>query len=93
MNLEDWNSDANYIVLDDFNIEYLVNYKCFLGSQTEFTLTDKYKRKRTVTWGKPCIWLGNQDPRYAKNVDINWINANALTVFIDNKLYLQEYSS
>lgn len=51
---------------------------------------DKYKRKKTVTWGKPLIWLGNQDPTYAKNVDHEWIMANSKIVFIDNKLYLQD---
>jgi hypothetical protein len=90
LNLEDWNSEVDYIILDDFNIEFLPNYKCFFGAQKEFTLTDKYKRKKTVTWGKPLIWLGNQDPTYAKNVDHEWIMANSKIVFIDNKLYLQD---
>lgn len=64
INLDRWNDNAKYIILDDFTIEvdkYLPSWKCFFGSQEEFTLTDKYRSKRTVKWGKPLIWLNNED--------------------------------
>ena len=40
-----------------------------LDAQKEFVMTDKYMKKTTVTnWGKPCIWLNNQDPREIPNL-------------------------
>ena len=60
-NLSDWNSDAKYMVCDDFSWEYFPNKKVLWGAQKEFSTSDKYKGKRTVRWGKPLIYLCNPD--------------------------------
>lgn len=60
-NLNDWSNSAQYLVIDDFNWEFFPNKKGFWGAQDTFTLTDKYKGKRTVKWGKPMIYICNPD--------------------------------
>ena len=57
--LELWDSDARYLVVDD--IEFTTVWKGLWGAQKQITLTDKFKRKRTMAWNKPMIWLSNVD--------------------------------
>lgn len=85
--MDDWNSEVDYVVFDDFNIEFLPQYKSWFGAQKRFTITDKYRRKQTITWGKPMIWIGNDDPRYGKNVDRNWMEKNSVFINVIDDLY------
>lgn len=91
LNLDDWDESAEYIILDDFSTDFtkfLPTWKCFFGGQKEFTLTDKYRGKRTVHWGKPMIWLANEDPLKTLNVEqLDFINKNCVLVTLVNKLY------
>lgn len=91
INLDEWNEDADYIVLDDFNkdiTKYFPCWKCFFGGQKRFTLTDKYRGKKTVNWGKPMIWLSNEDIFMNLNIEqSNFIKKNCTTVVINEKLY------
>ena len=91
LNLDDWDESADYIILDDFTsdiLKYLPCWKCFFGSQKEFTLTDKYRGKKTVRWGKPMIWLSNEDIFKNLNIEhINFIKGNADVIVLDSKLY------
>ena len=65
----------------------------FLGAQKEFIVTDKYCKKRTIEdWGKPCIWLNNQNP-----LDLpipvwkkEWLTANCIFVNLEHRLYMPE---
>lgn len=77
---------AKYIVLDDIDLDYFPSYKSFFGGQKEFEVTDKYVSKMTVRWGKPCIWLSNEDPRF-KKIDRPWLEANCIFAEVDNPLY------
>ena len=54
-----WDDSAEYAVFDDFAFEFIPNKKCFFGGQRQFTITDKYMGKKSVTWGKPSIFLTN----------------------------------
>lgn len=64
-NLDVWDYQADYLVVDDFDFDFFTGgismRKALWGAQKEFTATDKYKRKRKVDWGKPMIWLCNED--------------------------------
>ena len=65
-----WNSDEPCVILDDFNSDikkFLPTWKCWLGSQTDFTVNPKYGRRRKVSWGHPCIFLNNEDIRTVVN--------------------------
>jgi len=73
-NLELWDDKCKYAVFDDFeDWSKWYAYKQFLGAQHEFTVTDKYRRKRQVKWGRPCIVLSNEVPPFR---DMNWIKGN-----------------
>ena len=70
--------DVKYAVFDDINggLKFFPNYKSWLGCQEQFYCTDKYKGKKLVHWGRPCIWLSNEDPRTNEGVDIDWLEGN-----------------
>lgn len=83
--LGEWNDNAKYAIFDDFeDWERFYNYKQWLGAQLQFGVTDKYRKKRQIKWGKSCILLSNQNPNFK---DQEWINLNCFTIFITNKLY------
>lgn len=83
--LSRFHSDVSYAVFDDFPWDSFSKFhKCWLGAQREFTLTDKYRRKQTVLWGKPSIFLCNDD-----NVppSSDWILANCVYVRLNLPLF------
>ena len=88
-NLDDWDDNAKYVVLDDFDVKFFPQWKSFLGCQKCFVLTDKYRKKRTVQWGRPCIWLCNPeyDPRGALPFSRDWLEANCLFLTLTNPLF------
>lgn len=57
----DWGG-VDYIVVDDVPWDYFVGKKQFLGGQHEFILTEKYIRKTRIVFGKPVIYLCNENP-------------------------------
>lgn len=86
--LDDFNKAAEYAIFDDLigNFQSLPSYKQWFG-QREFIATDKYKGKTRIQWGKPCIFITNDDPRdTATDVDWKWISANAIFVKITTPL-------
>lgn len=87
-NMEECSEQADYAVFDDIigGFEFFKNYKAWMGCQAEFTLTDKYKRKTKFHWGKPCIWLANDDPHLDTHVDLNWLEGNCDIIHIADKL-------
>jgi hypothetical protein len=87
-NLETFNPNANYIIFDDIDFEYMPNRKQWWGAQKEFVATDKYRRKQTIQWGKPLIFLCNEedDPRHSPKWSL-WFDNNTVVVEIKNKLY------
>lgn len=88
-NVDKWDNKADYLVLDDIDWKFLPNRKQFLGGQYEFELSDKYRSKRTVKWGKPTIYCMNDDniAEMRKDPMWPWIEGNCITVFIDHRLY------
>lgn len=81
----DWDDSAQYIIFDDIDWEYLPNKKCFFGGQKEFVITDKYSAKRTVKWGKVCIYLCNSLPDFKR--DSSWYDVNCKIVSLVNPLF------
>ena len=63
-------------------------YKCILGGQLEFTVTDKYLKKvHVLEWGKPCIALFNQDLREYNSVNVGWLNGNYIFSNVTKPLF------
>nr|QXN75627.1 MAG: replication associated protein [Genomoviridae sp.] len=81
-NLDEYDDDCEYAIFDDIagNFKYFPNYKGWLGCQKTITVTDKYKPKRKINWGRPCILLCNDDPGSDPCVDYNWLEANCFIV-------------
>ncbi len=81
--------DCSYAVFDDINggIQYLPSYKWWLGHQKEFYATDKYKGKQHIQWGRPAIWVSNNDPREENGADYEWLNTNCTFVYVDTPLF------
>lgn len=84
--LDLWNNMCEYAIFDDFeDWDRFYVYKQFLGAQKEFVLTDKYRKKQNVQWGKPSIILSNIMPTFK---DMTWIYDNCFICDIkENKLY------
>lgn len=93
--LDVWNDDAQYLVIDDIEWQYIPCKKALFGGQAEFIATDKYKKKRRIKWGKPTILLANPDGDPMLELSPNekqWYTANVIYVnmtnpFPINKLY------
>ena len=79
---------VTYAVFDDINggIQFFPQYKWWLGHQRQFYATDKYKGKKLIHWGKPAIWVSNDDPREQHGADRDWLEANVLFVYVDRPL-------
>ena len=79
---------VEYAVFDDMQggLEYFHAYKFWLGAQKQFYATDKYKGKQLINWGKPAIWLSNNDPRGENGADYDWLNANCIFVYVDTPI-------
>lgn len=84
-NLGDWDDDAQYLVWDDIPFAFITARKAFFGAQQQITITDKYKRKKTVVWGKPCIFLDNKFPRWPAGEE-DWYEENTCIVYIEQHL-------
>lgn len=84
-NIDDWNPDAKYAIFDDFfDWSKFSQYKQWLGAQHQFTATDKYRKKRTLIWGKPCILLSNQLPGFG---DMDWVRSNCFILNVMGPLF------
>lgn len=81
-------NEAGYAVFDDMQggFDFFHGYKFWLGAQREFTVTDKYKGKKHILWGKPSIWLCNNDPSVEK-VDWEWLEGNCTIVKLDRTIF------
>lgn len=88
VDLATFDPDGQYIIFDDFEWEFFPFKKQFWGAQREFTITDKYRKKRTIQWGKPCIWISNYDPfDNMRNSDREWFSENCVKAKITSTLF------
>lgn len=64
--------DAGYAVFDDIRggITMFHGFKEWFGSQSVVTVKKLYRDPVQLSWGKPCIWLANSDPREQLRADI-----------------------
>lgn len=98
-----WHSDkfdetAEYLILDDFSFAYFHGFRRALwGAQEVFTSTDKY-RKGYHRWGKPLIWICNEEHNPFTAFDAagkalipleerDWYRANCVEVHVTQPLY------
>nr|QCX29367.1 Replication-associated protein [Plant associated genomovirus 2] len=81
--------DVDYAVFDDMQggLEFFHSYKFWLGAQTQFYATDKYKGKKLIHWGRPAIYCCNSSPLADKGADVDWLVGNCDIVHIDSPIF------
>lgn len=90
-NLDKYDETAEFAIFDDIpwdRFHYMA--KQWLGAQKEFETTDKYRRKMTIVWGKPSIYISNDDPRKHKDMTDDmkaWLQENVIYQIINDRLY------
>lgn len=64
------------------------DYKSWLGGQHQFNCTDKYTKKKVITWGRPAIYISNRDPFETSrhDIDLDWLRLNTIIVHIDRNI-------
>lgn len=79
--------DAKYAVFDDMQggFKFFPSYKGWLGAQAQFTVTDKFRHKTTIQWGRPTIWLTNDSPYM--DVDTDWLQGNCFIVHLTAPIF------
>lgn len=79
---------VDYVIIDDIGgIACFPKYKQWLGHHDEIEDEAKWVKRTTVKWGRPAIWLSNNDPRLEDKVDVDWLEANCTFVHITNRFY------
>lgn len=84
-------------------LQYFPAWREWFGCQRIVTVSEKYHEPQQMVWGRPIIWLSNTDPRDEIMMDITervsegrrnkahndceWLEANAVIVHLDSKLY------
>lgn len=83
-----FDATKDYLIADDFDFKYFPNKKQWWGAQKEFTATDKYHRKVTISWGKPLLYLCNpdSDPRGTPEWSA-WFDDNTVAIDITSPLF------
>jgi len=77
--------NVEYGVFDDIGEFKPSLYKCWFGAQKQFYATDKYKQKKLINWGNPCILLCNNLPDFGE--DTHWWENNCTIIHCNKKLY------
>lgn len=92
-NMAEHQDAADYAIFDDMEDGLKgFNYKSWLGGQLHFNVTDKYVKKMEINWGKPSIYITNDDPfDGSRGIDFEWLRANTVCVHIDQPMYLDEH--
>jgi len=96
--LDEWDSTADVIIMDDLPLHLLRQRKQWWGCQHDFVTEDKYRVKRKICGGKPLIWICNTEnqphtARYNRDMvlgyeELEYFQGNCITVNVGpNKLY------
>jgi hypothetical protein len=84
-----YDESAIYNVFDDLpGMLNSFDFKQFLGAQHDIIVTDKYKKKRMLSNGKPCIYISNTDPLTTRKGKEHreWLLANCIFVHIEKPI-------
>lgn len=90
VNLDEWNPEGKLVIFDDFEKwEFMPNPKGYLTQAGQCTVTDKYRKKRTINVNMPAIFICNNMPMIGGtplDMDDYW-KENGCFVRVLDKLY------
>jgi len=89
-NLGCFREDVEYGIFDDLEFGMFKYFKQFMGcQQSEFSVSDKFIRNSVIRFGKPCIWLCNEDIDSWKMSSrmYDWVSRNCDIVYVDEYIY------
>lgn len=81
--------DAEYAIFDDLQggIKFFHSFKSWFGCQSEFAIKKLYHDPIMLLWGKPSIWLSNDDPRDdMSRADASWLEGNCDFIEVNDSL-------
>lgn len=81
---------VDYAVFDDIRggIKFFPAFKEWLGAQAWVSVKQLYRDPKLVVWGKPSIWISNDDPRDVMEAgDISWMEANCTFIHIQEPIF------
>lgn len=89
--LSSFNNYFSYVVFDDVQWKNLAHYaKAFFGCQRDFSVSDKYCKKKRISGGVPSIYCVNPEDVTHELREFflsNWGQQNIEVISVSNKLY------
>lgn len=83
-------AEVEYAVFDDMGgLKFVPQFKNWLGGQMQFQVKQLYRDPTIISWGKPSIWLANNDPRDEDitSVDRDWLEANCDFIYVTEPIF------
>ncbi|AXL65871.1 replication-associated protein [Spider associated circular virus 1] len=84
------NDDVKYAIFDDIRggIKFFPAFKEWLGAQAFVTVKELYREPALMRWGKPSIWISNDDPRnYVEQSDRTWLEENCVFIEVTEAIF------
>ncbi|AXB22618.1 replication associated protein [Lynx canadensis faeces associated genomovirus CL5 48] len=83
-------SSVEYAIFDDIRggIKFFPAFKEWLGGQQTVCVKRLYRDPKLIQWGKPSIWISNDDPRHSMETsDVAWLEMNCKFVEINTPIF------
>lgn len=84
------NDDVKYAIFDDIRggIKFFPAFKEWLGAQAYVTIKELYREPALTRWGKPSVWISNDDPRLVMEAgDVTWMEANCIFIEVTRPIF------
>lgn len=82
--------NVKYAIFDDIRggIKFFPAFKEWLGGQQTVCVKRLYRDPKLVRWGKPSIWISNDDPRLSMDPsDVSWLEMNCVFIEIQAAIF------
>lgn len=82
--------NVKYAIFDDIRggMKFFPAFKEWLGAQMTVSVKRLYRDPKLVAWGKPSIWISNDDPRHVMDAsEIAWLEANAHFIEVNSAIF------
>ena len=82
--------EVKYAIFDDIRggIKFFPAFKEWLGGQMWVTVKRLYRDPKVLRWGKPSIWISNEDPRLGMDPsDVSWLEGNCDFIEVSRPIF------